>query len=201
MSRLLLVRHGNTKLNSARIFVGHTDVELSVTGSRQVEKLRDRLSVEKIDVIYSSDLKRAYMSAETIASQHKMEVIACQELREFNYGKIDGSTFDEICRFHPKLAKQCAEWSLQLKFPGGESVDQLRQRVSSFLNRLHQYTPEQTVLIVAHGGLMRIMICLLLDMDLRHWRQISIDLASLSIVFTYPEMAVVGLLNDTSHLR
>ncbi len=201
MSRLLLVRHGNTELNSAQIFVGHTDVELSATGYSQVEKLRDRLSAEKIDVIYSSDLRRALVTAETIASRHQLAVIACPELREINYGSLDGLTFEEIKRLYPEVAELCADWSLQLKFPDGESVDELKQRVSRFLDRLKQHAPQQTVLIVAHGGPLRLMVCSLLGIDLRHWRQIHLDLASLSIVDTYPEVAVISLLNDTSHLR
>ena len=201
MSRLLLVRHGNTELNSAQIFVGHTDVELSAVGYSQVERLRDRLSAEKIDVIYSSDLKRALVTAETIASRHQLEVIACPELREINYGNLDGLTFAEIRRLYPEVAELCADWSLQLKFPDGESVDELKQRVSRFLDRLKQHTPEQTVLIVAHGGPLRLMVCSLLGIDLWHWRQIQLDLASLSIVDTYPEVAVISLLNDASHLR
>ena len=201
MSRLLLVRHGNTELNSAQIFVGHTDVELSAVGYSQVERLRDRLSAEKIDIIYSSDLKRALVTAETIASRHQLAVIACPELREINYGNLDGLTFEEIKRLYPEVAQLCADWSLQLKFPDGESVDELKQRVSRFLDRLKQHTPQQTVLIVAHGGPLRLMVCSLLGIDLRHWRQIHLDLASLSIVDTYPEVAVISLLNDTSHLR
>ena len=201
MSRLLLVRHGNTELNSAQIFVGHTDVELSAVGYSQVERLRDRLSAEKIDVIYSSDLKRALVTAETIASRHQLAVIACPELREINYGNLDGLTFAEIRRLYPEVAELCADWSLQLKFPDGESVDELKQRVSRFLDRLKQHTPQQTVLIVAHGGPLRLMVCSLLEIDLWHWRQIHLDLASLSIVDTYPEVAVISLLNDTSHLK
>ena len=201
MSRLLLVRHGNTELNSARIFVGHTDAELSAVGYSQVERLRDRLSAEKIDVIYSSDLKRALVTAETIASRHQLEVVTCPELREINYGNLDGLTFEEISRLYPEVAQLCTDWSLQLQFPDGESVDELKQRVSRFLDRLKQHTPEQTVLIVAHGGPLRLMVCSLLGIDLWHWRQIQLDLASLSIVDTYPEVAVISLLNDASHLR
>lgn len=201
MSKLLLARHGDTRLNSARMFVGHTDAELSVLGRRQVKRLRDRLTAERIDVIYSSDLKRAVATAETIASRHHLDVITCPELREINYGKVEGLTFEEIKRLYPDVAELCAEWNLQLEFPDGESFDELKQRVSKFLDRLKQHTPEQTILIVAHGGPLRLMVCHLLGMDLRHWRQIHIDLASLSIVDTYPEVAIISLLNDTSHLR
>jgi len=195
------VRHGNTELNSARIFFGHTDAELDAAGHRQAERLGDRLSAEKIDVIYSSDLRRALVTAETIASKHRLEVITCLELREINYGNLDGLTFEEIRRLCPEVAELCADWSPQLKFPGGEGVDELDKRVSKFLDRLKQHTPEQTVLIVSHGGPLRLMVCSLLRIELWHWRQIQLDLASLSIVDTYPEVAIISLLNDTSHLR
>lgn len=195
------MRHASTDPNSARIFVGHTNTELNAAGCRQAERLGDRLSAEKIDVIYSSDLRRALVTAETIASRHRLEVITCPELREIDYGNLDGLTFEEIRRLYPEVAELCADWSLQLEFPGGESVDELNKRVSKFLDRLKQHAPQQTVLIVAHGGSLRLMVCALLGIDLWHWRQIQLDLASLSIVETYPEVAIISLLNDTSHLR
>ena len=201
MARVLLARHGETDLNSARMFVGHNDVELSPLGRRQVERLRDRLAEEKIDVVYSSDLRRALMTAETIASRHRVEVIICPELREINYGKVDGVTFDDISRLYPDVAEMCVEWSLRLKFPGGESVAGLRKRLALFLGRLKEHAPEQTVLVVAHGGPLRIMICSLLGIHVCHWRQVQIDLASLSMVEQYPDVALIRLLNDTSHLK
>ena len=124
MSRLLLARHGDTELNSARRFQGHSDVELSAAGYRQVESLRDRLVNEKIDAIYSSDLRRALVTAETIASKHQLDVMACPELREINYGKLERLTFDEISRLYPEVAELFGDRSLELKFPDGESVDE-----------------------------------------------------------------------------
>lgn len=195
------MRHGDTELNSARRFQGHSDIELNATGYRQAEKLRDRLATEKIDIIYSSDLKRALATAELISSRHKARLITCPELREINYGKIERLTFDEIKCLYPEVAELFVDRSLQLKFPDGESVGELKRRVSKFLARLKQYTAEQTVLVVSHSGPLRLMVCYLLKIDLRHWRQINIDLASLSIVDIYPEVAILSLLNDTSHLR
>lgn len=201
MSRILLVRHGATELNSARMFVGQRDAELSALGQSQVKKLSDRLATEKIDVIYSSDLRRAIVTAETIAAKHRLDVIACPELREVNYGKFEGLTFEEITQLYPELAGLCVQWDLQLKFPDGESVAELKQRVNRFRDRLNQHDPEQTILIAAHGGPLRLLICSLLGIDPRHWRQMHLDLASLSIVNIYPEVAILSLLNDTSHLR
>jgi len=201
LPKLLLARHGATELNSARIFVGQRDAELSALGQSQVKKLSGRLAAEKIDVIYSSDLRRAMVTAETIASKHKLEITTCPELREVDYGKFEGLTFEQITQLYPELAGLCLNWDLQLKFPDGERVEELKQRVNKFLGRLKHHDQEQTVLIVAHGGPLRLIICSLLGIDPRHWRQMHLDLASLSIVNIYPEVAVLSLLNDTSHLR
>ena len=75
MTRLLLVRHGLTESNSARRFAGYSNVELSAAGYAQVEKLRNRLAGDKIDAAYSSDLRRAVVTAEVISSAHKVEII------------------------------------------------------------------------------------------------------------------------------
>jgi len=183
------------------MFVGQRDAELSALGLSQVKKLSDRLSAEKIDAIYSSDLRRAVLTAETIASKHSLDIITCPELREIDYGKFEGLTFEQITQLYPELAGLCVQWNLQLKFPDGESVEELRQRVNKFLERLKQHTTEQTILIAAHGGPLRLIICSLLGIDPRHWRQMHLDLASLSIVNLYPEIAILSLLNDTSHLK
>ncbi|MBA7659294.1 Phosphoserine phosphatase 1 [subsurface metagenome] len=201
MSRLLLVRHGITESNSAQKFVGHSDVELSTAGYRQVERLRDRLVDDKIDAVYSSDLRRALVTAEVISSGHEVDIVTCPELREVNYGNVEGLTFEEISRLYPEVAESLTNFSLRLKFPGGESFEGFIGRTSKFLDRLKKHTLSQTMLIVAHGGPLRVLVCCLLGIDLGHWRQIRLDNASLSIVETYSQRAIVSLLNDTAHLR
>ena len=201
MSRLLLVRHGNTKLNSAERFWGQTDVELSAAGVSQAERLRDRLATEKIDAVYASNLSRAIVTAEIIASRHQLDVTTCAELGEINFGDIEGLTFDEISQLYPELAKLLANWSVRPRFPGGESIDELNHRLSKFPHRLEKHEPEETVLIVAHAGTLRLLVCNLLGIERRHWRQMRLDLASLSILETYPQGAILSLLNDVSHLK
>ncbi|MBI4285044.1 MAG: alpha-ribazole phosphatase [Chloroflexi bacterium] len=201
MSRLFLVRHGITEFNSNRRFNGHTDAELSETGCRQAEKLRDRLATEHIDAIYASDLRRAVATAAVISSPHKLAVVPCPELREINYGSVEGLTFAEISESYPDVAAACTEWSVHLKFPGGESFDEFRRRVARFLETLQQYTPEQTILIVSHSGPLRVLLCQLLKIGLDCWWQVRFDNGSLSRVDTYARGAILSLLNDVSHLQ
>jgi len=201
LSRLLLARHGNTKGNSAERFWGQTDVELSAEGTWQAERLADRLAGENIASVYSSTLCRASASAEIIASRHQLPVITCPELLEINFGKVEGLSFNEISERHPELVRDWPTRDPSFRFPEGESVSDLDRRVVKFLSRLEKHTPEDTVLVVAHAGVLRLLICHLLPIDIWHWRQLRTDLASLSIVVTHSQGAVLHLLNDTSHLH
>jgi len=200
LSRLLLVRHGETELNSAEKLWGHTDVKLDALGLKQAERLRERLAVEKIDAIYSSNLERALVTAKTIASRHQLEVVICAELHEVDFGQLEGLTLSEAYQRYPEVAKLRRKRSLKLKYPGGDSFIEFSKRVSKFLSRLEHHTAEETVLIVAHSGVLRVLLCRLLDIDLCHLWQLRLDLASLSILETNQQGAILSLLNDISHL-
>ncbi len=200
MSKLLLVRHGDTEFNSTHRFLGHTDIELSPEGVEQVKKLRDRLASETIDLVYASDLRRAALTAQMLTSTHKVKIVTSPELREINYGEVEGLTFEEIKSRYPDVARCCVDWSQDLKFPGGETFEEFTGRIGKFSPKLRNAT-EQTILVVAHGGPLRVLLCYLLGMDLKHWRQFQLDVASLSVVNTHPDVAILSLFNDTSHLR
>lgn len=200
MSKLLLVRHGETELKSSERLWGHTDVKLDALGLKQAERLRDRLAEEKIDSIYSSNLQRALVTAEIIAARHQLAVVLCAELREIDFGHLEGLTFNEINQLYPEVVKLRMKRSPKLKYPGGDSFVEFSKRVSKFLSRLEQHTAEETILIVAHSGVLRVLLCRLLNMDLRHLWQFPLDLASLSILETNQQGAILSLLNDVSHL-
>jgi alpha-ribazole phosphatase len=162
--------------------------------------LRSRLASEKIDAIYASTLSRAHATAEIIATGHRAKVTPSGELCECNFGDIEGLTFEEIKRLYPALAQELSDRKTAA-FPGGETINQLNKRVQTFLKRLGKLKLEETVLIVAHGGPIRLIICNLLGLGLEHWVQMRVDHASLSIVETYPGTAILSLLNDVSHLK
>lgn len=162
--------------------------------------MRNRLAGENISTIYASKLQRCMVTAQIIASRHKRDIISCDDLREINFGYAEGLTFAEISHLHPGLAKALTDWKAHPEFPGGESFDDLNQRVLRFIKQLGKHTSEETILIVAHNGVLRLLICNLLEISIEHWIQLRVDLASLSIVETYPQGAILNLLNDLSHL-
>jgi len=199
--RLLLVRHGDSEYEAQARYWGHTDITLSPVGFKQAERLRDRLSVEELHYIYSSDLQRALSTAQIITSIHKVNIVPCAELREINFGKFEGKTFEEIKSAFPNAVQYWTGNNFNLPFPDGESLRDLENRVESFVGRLAKHPIESTVLIVAHGGPLKIMLCNFLRIGLRYWWQICLSQASLTILETYPQGAILCLLNDVCHLH
>jgi alpha-ribazole phosphatase len=200
LARLYLVRHGETDAGSASRFWGRTDVGLGPCGLQQAEQLRDRLSTKKIDYVYSSDLKRTVTTALTIASIHNLQIVKCPELREIDFGEVEGLNFEEVKEKFPQVSWMWINHDPGLAYPGGESLSELEQRLQAFIDRIQNHAADDNILIVAHSGVLRTLICQLLDVDMKHRWNIRIDLASLSILETYSGFAVLSLLNDVSHL-
>ncbi|MBN1189249.1 MAG: histidine phosphatase family protein [Dehalococcoidales bacterium] len=200
MSRLLLVRHGETEMNSALRYWGRTDVNLGPAGLQQAQCLAQRLESCKIGCIYSSSMKRAMLTARTISGPHSLEVTGCDELREIDFGDIEGLDYSQVKSRFPHVARMWAGCDPELAYPGGESLEHLDGRICGFMQKLAAHAPDETVLIVAHAAVLRSLICLLMEMESGFRWKIRLDLASLSIVDTYPGTAILSLLNDTSHL-
>ena len=203
MPRLYLVRHGQSEYNVTRRFAGSgSDVALTAAGVGQAGLLRDRLVSAKIDAVFSSNLKRALSTAGIISENYGVEIVSCPELGEINYGVCEGKTFDEVSFEYPDLAKQIYGADPKIRFPGGESFEEFTGRICRFLDRITKYDDMQTVLVVSHGGSIKTLVCRLLDIDINsHWAQIRIDNASLTVVETGKNGAIISLLNDTSHLK
>jgi alpha-ribazole phosphatase len=199
MLRILLVRHGETELQSSLRYWGKTDVDLAESGLRQAELLAERLSEEKIDHAYSSNLKRASVTAGIIAARHKLVVTAHSELGEIDFGRIEGLTYPEIQAHWPDIARMWVSRDENLIYPGGESLIDLEKRVAKFVLGLNGEAGIS--LVVAHAGVLRSLICQLLGLDSKHRWNLRLDLASLSIIEIFPEVNILNLLNDTSHLK
>jgi broad specificity phosphatase PhoE len=200
MPRILLVRHGETEKKSSTRYWGRTDVNLGAAGLRQAEQLRDRLATEKIDYVYTSGLRRAVLTARTIAGIHAIQEVQCPELREIDFGLIEGLDFEEVKKQFPEVAQMWIGRNPELCYPQGESLAQLDTRLASFKQRLSGHAPDAVILVVAHSGVLRTLICQILGLETRNRWNFRIDLASLSIIDTFNNLAVMSLLIDTSHL-
>lgn len=209
MTRLLLVRHGETEMSRTRHLCGRTDEPLNLQGLHQIEILRDRLARTHLDAIYSSDLQRAWITAQAVASPHNIDISICPEMREMDFGQCEGLTFSQVELQCPEVARLWLSRSPALSYPGGESLDDFEQRVNSFSSRLQTHKASDTILLVAHLGSLRILVCHLLGIAREHWWQFQLDYTSISTVETNPSRidpeldrrAMLICLNDTSHLN
>jgi len=198
--RLILIRHGKTATDNPEKCHGSTDIDLSEEGYRQAAKLAAHFKDVKVDAIYSSTLKRGAETAELIAAQHGLEVVAAPELNEVDFGQIEGITFEEACSLFPEVTELWRCGSTQLCFPMGETFTDFSARVNSFLERLKNHRDNETVMLVGHGGPYKVLLCSLLELPLEHYWQFRFDMASASIIDLYPTGAILGKLSDTSHL-
>ncbi len=201
MTRLILTRHGQTDWNAARKFQGQTDTNLNETGLKQADALAVRLSAQKLDAIYASDLSRTRQTAAAVNRFHGLDIGAADRLREMSFGKWEGLTYEEMCARDARVAQSWTNFMIQSGAPGGESIPVFAARVRTFLDEIAAQHADQTVLLVVHGGVIRMILCALLDFPLEKYWQFKIDQTSLTEIETYPDGGILNYLNDTSHLR
>jgi alpha-ribazole phosphatase len=199
MLRLLLVRHGETAWNAAGRFQGQTDLPLSSAGLSQAKALGRVLATERVHALYSSDLQRAWETACMIAASLRLAVQPEPRLREMAFGRWEGLTFAEIEQRDPHAL---AAWQADPEHvapPGGETLLHLTDRVTTAFHHLVSHCQEQTVVLVAHGGPLRILLCLALGLVSRSYWQFAITPGSLSELQVYEQGAILTRLNDTHH--
>jgi len=149
--RLILVRHGQSEGNLVRSFLGHTDLDITELGHKQAECTAEYLKDEKIDVIYSSDLKRAWNTAEHIAAKKNLSIIADTELREIYAGEWENRLFNDL---ETEFAEDFKIWREDIgnaRPTGGESVKELSDRIIAELLRIADMYDGETVCIATHA--------------------------------------------------
>ena len=196
--RLLLARHGETDYNRQWRYQGRTDLGLNQAGRRQAGRLRWRLYREPIYVVYTSNFKRAVDTAGIIARGRGLRVVPCENLAEIDFGKFEGLTYAEIVKSYPDWKPSDCNFTAY----GGESLEQLAQRIRAFENGLSSDNPaDADILIIAHSGSLRVLLCALLGIDIENWLRFRLAPASLTVVEDFGQEPVLTLLNDVSHLK
>lgn len=201
MTRLLLVRHGETDWNAQRRHQGQTDIPLNVLGRQQAQAVGDRLKGETIDIIYASDLERAMETAQAIAAYHDLPIHEDSRLREMHFGEWEGLTYEEIQQRKPMTPDAWNKIMMEDGPPGGENLPQFAARIKAAIEEITSSHPDETVLLVAHSGTLMILICMLLKHPIEKYWQFRLDRTSVSEISTYPDGAIITLLNDTCHLE
>lgn len=161
MTKILIIRHGQSVANLEETFAGHTDTPLSDLGKRQAEVTAEFIvSNYKVDKIYSSDLQRAFNTAGAVAKRLGMDIIADQNLREIFAGQWEEIPFADMPIKYPK---ECYIWLNDIgnaACPGGESVLQLQQRAGAAIEKIAKENEGKTVVVATHATVVRALYCL-----------------------------------------
>lgn len=158
MTRLLIIRHGNSLANAQGVFAGATDSPLTELGHLQAEKTAEHIARSySVDAVYASDLRRAFDTGKAVADRFGLTVNPTKAMREIFAGTWEGQSFDAL-----DLLPGYHIWKRDIgnaACDGGESVAQLQKRVVAEVKRIARENPGKTVVIATHATPVRALQC------------------------------------------
>jgi broad specificity phosphatase PhoE len=193
--KLLLARHCETGPDYYGRFIGSSDIGLGPAAPEQAKRLAGVLEDYGPDALYCSPLRRARQTVKMLADHLELgEQIIEEGLREIDFGRWEGLSFDEIVQKDAALIKGWAAWSPDFTFPEGEQAGDFLDRVHRVC-RLLVESPAETALVVTHGGVVRAMLCHLLRLPPEHYLLFDVKPARLTVIDLFPEGGVLSGLN------
>ncbi len=201
-TRIIAVRHGETAWNVDTRIQGHLDIPLNDTGLWQARQLGQALADDSIAAIYSSDLQRAYTTAQAVAQTTGAPLAAKRGLRERSFGSFQGRTFRQI---ESETPEQALRWRKRdpdfVPEGGGESLTMLRERIACTVDEIAARHRGQQIVLVAHGGVMDVLYRLATRLDLQAPRTWQLTNAAINrLLWTGDNgLTLVGWA-DTQHL-
>ena len=201
MTRTYLVRHGQTAWNKEEIFRGRTDVPLNETGLREAQLAGEYFREMEIHAIYSSPLLRAWETAQKIADVQRLEVRSLQGIIDMCFGEWEGQSLKDV---QEKDGQRFQQWKNEphlVKIPGGETLDEVRDRAMAVLEKTIKSHSGKTLLFVSHRVVNKVILCSILGLDNSHFWQIGQDSTAINLIQHREGKYVLSLLNEACHLK
>ena len=201
MTRIILVRHGETTWNVEGRYQGQEDTPLSERGLEQGRLLAEGLKDIPLDRAISSPLQRSFKTCQFCADLHDLSVSADERLSEINHGSWEGRLASEIAEAY---LEDFARWHSQphlVQMPdGGENLDDVRRRVRAAFDEYVEKYPDETILVAAHDAVNKAIICDLMGIGMDHFWQIKQDNTCINVLEYNEGTWRVVLLNSTAHM-
>ena len=188
--------------NVKRIFQGTTDLDISKLGAVQLEYLKKRFKYVNIDKVYSSPLKRAVKTAEAIIGDRNLEVEIDKGLIELHGGIVEGKPVEETFGKMPHLLDAWENHPQDFNPEGGERMDAAYERIWDTVLKIAKNNPNKTIACATHGGVLRCLVCRLIEKDISRLKNIPItDNTSVTLIrFDDKLNPELVLFNNTLHL-
>ncbi len=197
VTRLLLIRHAEVEVKYQRLFGGRIDMNLSPRGLKMARTLAGYLQSKTIDAVYASPMKRVQQTlAPTLRKGAPAQTIM-PDLREIDFGDWTGLGWQAVS---DRFGFQVHQWLDRIEHhgvPNGESGQVFRARVEPCVREIVKNHPGQNVAVFCHGGVIRMILSILLDLPLPKTNSFEIEYASITQVALHPHLAEVELLNFT----
>ncbi len=202
MTRIVLVRHGQTEWNRVERFRGRADVPLNETGLAQAEATGKRVAVEwQPSAIYASPLSRAVKTAAAIARHFDLPVQIHHGIADIDYGQWQGLTPDEVKERWPEIHHAWYSAPHTMRIPGGETLDDLRTRGMAAVKELAVRHAGQTIVLVGHTVINRIILLGALGLGNERFWRLRQDTCAINVFEADDGEFTLVSLNDTCHLR
>jgi len=199
MTRLILIRHAQSDYTLENRYCGFSDPPLNNRGRWQSKRMAAYLKNVSVNMVYSSDLRRAYETAKIVFKNESIEKLT--DLREMNFGIFEGLKYEEIIEKYPKHYKDWTDNPIKVKIPEGETLESLSKRVREGLFLILSQHKDRKIALVTHGGPIRIIVCDALRYDLEMFWQIEQEVCALNILdYSKESLPLVVKMNDVSHL-
>jgi len=200
MTRIILVRHGQTEWNREERFRGQADVPLNETGLAQAEATGRRIAAEWQPVaVYSSPLSRAVKTADVIARHFTLPVQTHPLLADINYGEWQGLTPDEAKERWPAIVDAWYHSPGMAEIPGGETLNAVRARGLSAVRELAGRHEGHTIVLVGHTVINRLILLAVLGLGNHRFWHIGQDTCAINVIETIGPDFILRSLNDTCH--
>jgi broad specificity phosphatase PhoE len=198
--RVFVVRHGETEWVRERRFAGSRDIPLTEVGRDQCGAVARALSGSTVAAVYASPLERARVSAEVIAEPHRLPVRIAPAFSEMSFGSWEGLTRDEVRARYPDA---WAQWRLAphlIEPAGGETVPGVAARVTAGIRALQDAHDSQTIVLVSHGIVARVIVLDALGLGLDRLWTLDAAPAGITEIEYEPGWATVHRMNTVAHL-
>ena len=199
--KLYLIRHGETDWNKLEKCQGVSDIPLNSKGLSQAKDLAYSLRDEDISAIYSSDLSRAFTTANEVARYHSEEVKIDERFREMDQGVFEGLEFGYLREKHGDILKKWSEEPETLRIPGGETLLEVQERAWNGIDNLINLYNGRSVLLVSHNMTIISLLCKFSKKSLLSFKEFSVKESSKSVISCNNDIFEIELFNDTSHLN
>ncbi|HAY21805.1 MAG TPA: histidine phosphatase family protein [Desulfobacterales bacterium] len=201
MTKIILVRHGQTPWNKDKIFRGSKDIPLNEQGREEARLAGEWLQEETIHAAYTSPLSRSRDTARAIAQHHYVEVQDFPGLTDLCYGDWEGLPLTEVKVKYADLYRQWEATPHMVRFPQGETLAEVRGRAWSAVAEVAARHPDETVLLSAHRAVNKVLIAAFIGLDDSHFWRIGQDTTAVNrFIWTGATWQIISL-NDVSHLR